>query len=731
MAMLPSHIPNDFSVANFLFSIKAPFMQLNTIYLRRRQKVIIPYLVSEQELLEITYISAILKDMAQLGYTFSPTLINHLQQLTVADLTAFYKELVAEVKTMLGDTIDYKPMYPNFPKQVMDMKESTLYVNAIVHYVAKALGTRWLPKYEKKERAVLADDIKLTIIDLGSEKELKELGKSLLAAKTSLSVTDKEDITFLIQSYKSFVTELLPESLPHKENLAFIVRTVSENTDLSPTYFAKYIKTATDVLRLAVAFSDGDVSLAAKTKFKKFKRIERRLLLGLLENCTNLLEDMVRYQKPWIRLGEILHPGEYKNRFPNTFKAFDTLRNATKRIPVFNTTIEKALADKQVDEAIKTLVTRPGELARRLDHLVRIAEQPTLVTQAFSTVSQKVSTPVLLQVYKHFKHRNEDKELRAFFPKGQVAKVQTIPNELPDIAVTTCKTIMSICKKALVERFKSLPPLGKVYLSKELKNYIVPFSQRSASKALRTVVRGSQLPLPTIGNTLRFFLWWKEGVVNGEPTGEVDIDLSAVMYTEKWEYIEHISYTNLKSEKYKAVHSGDLTSAPDGAAEFIDLDMPSILEYGGRYVVMALYAYSAHPYCDLPECYAGWMMRQFPESGEIFEPATVQDKIDLTANTQVCLPVILDLVAQKVIWIDLALTSFPHWPNNVENNNTGMVAMGKAMTTLVKPNLYELFQFHVKARGELTDNIATAQTIFATDKGITPFHTETIMSDFL
>ena len=137
----------------------------------------------------------------------------------------------------------------------------------------------------------------------------------------------------------------------------------------------------------------------------------------------------------------------------------------------------------------------------------------------------------------------------------------------------------------------------------------MPFSQRSASRSLRTLVRGSKVALPEGGDTLRFFLWWKEGSVAGKATGRVDIDLSAVLYDAQWRYKEHISYTNLKSDRYRAYHSGDITSAPNGAAEFIDLDMPSIVRAGGRYVLMSVLSFTRHPFVELPECFAGWMLR--------------------------------------------------------------------------------------------------------------------------
>lgn len=260
-------------------------------------------------------------------------------------------------------------------------------------------------------------------------------------------------------------------------------------------------------------------------------------------------------------------------------------------------------------------------------------------------------------------------------------------------------------------------------MDEQLKNHLVPFSQRSASKALRTLSRGSKVDLPE-GDTIRFFLWWKEGYVNGQHTGRVDIDLSAAMYDEDWQYKEHVSFTNLRSKNFKAYHSGDITSAPKGASEFIDFDIPSVLKYGGRYVVMTLLSYTDQPYKDLPECFTGWMVRQYPGSGEIFEPSTVQDKVDITADTQISIPVILDLKERKLIWTDLSLTRDLTYDNTIEANQKGMILVGKALTNLVKPNLYDLFRLHIEARGELVQDIEEAETIFSLNKGITPFDIE-------
>ncbi|WP_338589497.1 cytoplasmic protein [Paenibacillus sp. Y5S-9] len=699
----------------------------NTIYLRRANKLIIELNEGKQQLPK-THLATALKNIEALGYTFSDELMQAMRQLSKEQFETVYIQLVADLRVMVGAHVKYTPMYAGFPMQVMQADEAELYLNAIIHYLTNL--TVVYPDQSSVERMPLLEKTDLKVIGLGNQQAFQKLIRQIIEAKGSISETDKADIdTVLEHADPEDVDALLPAEIPFKENVGFVVASLLKHEKANIDKIGPYFKTASDVLRLAVAWSDGDVSLAAASPFRKFKRRERRLLLGLLEQCGTITEDMLRYKDRWIRLSEILHPSEYKLRYPRCEEAFDILRN-NKPYSTFNGSVELAFQYRNVWSLIDLLSQRPGEFARRLDHLLRMTEDEAYVLLAFSDVAAQVSTPVLLQVRQYFAQRNEPQDLRVFFPKGNVAKAFAVPNELPDIDEATCQDVVQLCERVLVERFAALSPLGKTYVDPQLHDYLVPFSQRSASKALHTIVRGSRVPMAE-GDTIRFFNWWKEGDVDGKSTGRVDIDLSAVMYDKDWNYVEHISYTNLRSSNYKAVHSGDIVTAPNGASEFIDLHLPSIVAYGGRYVVATLLSFTSHPYCDLPECFVGWMMRKKPGSGEIFEPSTVANKIDITADTQIAIPVIMDLVERTVIWTDLALTSHPDYYNNVEGNQKGMVLMGKALTNLRKPDLHDLFMLHAKARGELVDTIDQADTIYSVDRGVTPYDIEQIMAEYL
>jgi hypothetical protein len=397
---------------------------------------------------------------------------------------------------------------------------------------------------------------------------------------------------------------------------------------------------------------------------------------------------------------------------------------------------------KNVLEALAIL--SPDDAARFYEELVAILKEargmrdyrpmyPNFPRQVMeATAAELYLNAVLhLQTITHFKSRHAARDLRIFFPKGNLAKVAAIDYNLTAIPQDLCEAVVKICEGVLAGRFSRLPSLGKVFIDERLKDYLVPFSQRSASHSLRTLVRGSKIAFPEKGDTIRFFLWWKEGEKGGKHTAWVDLDLSAVLYDAGWWYREHISYTNLRSAKYQACHSGDITYAPQGACEFIDIDIPSVLSYGCRYVVMSVNSFSRQKFSDLPECRAGWMMREHPNSGEIFEPKTVQDRVDVASETTICIPVILDLSERKVVWADVGLKRNPRHVNNVQGNMSQMTLIGKSITEIVKPDLYSLFRIHADARGGLVEEEGDADMVFSLEKGLTPFDLEKIASEYL
>jgi hypothetical protein len=444
--------------------------------------------------------------------------------------------------------------------------------------------------------------------------------------------------------------------------------------------------------------------------------------MGLLNETSNTIEDMLRWKQRWIRLGEKLHPGEYSKEYPKVVEAFGVLRNDVE-FSTFNSIVEKAFARKDLDAAMITLIGRPGEFARRLDQMLRMANgrQSTEISDYFSLLATQVSTPVLLQVRQHFISRNNLHDVRVFFPKGNLAKAKAINNNLTAINSTARKSIITSCDNALKQRFSRQSALGKVYIDENLRDYVLPFSQRSASSSMKTVVRGSRMKLDD-KDTLRFFVWWKNG------SGRTDIDLSATLLDEDLNYTGVLSYYNLKD--FGGCHSGDIVDAPNGASEFIDVSLSKLRKAGVRYVAMTLHSYTSQKYSELPECFAGWMSRENANSGEVFEPKTVQNKLDITAQSQIALPLIIDVVENAVIWCDLSMKRNDLSMNNVSGNLSGIQASLRSMVSMEKPNVYDLLELHASARGTIVKNPKDADVVFSVENE-TPFQLETLASEFM
>jgi len=695
-----------------------------SLFLEKFLKVVVPLGLSEPSFQRV---STVARNLQSLGFGLSSGLLERLSSLPEESVAEWYEDVLPTLKKMVGAHRTFVPMYPNFPKQVMNAPEAELFFNAMTNYYGFMLSDMLndptlviLPNYEKELRPFLNELHELRWIELGTEEEFDRVFTRLIASNGSLSATDKEIVQWFAANRD--VRNLLPQVIPQKEILAFLIAKLPDPACLVPL-----LKTATDVLRVAVAMSDGDVSLAEPTKFRNLSKKERRFLLECLENCgPSTTEDMIRWKERWIRLGERLHPGDYKNRFPRSLVAFDVLRNGNP-YETFNSRIEAALSAKKSDQALDILIQRPGDFARRLDHALRTLDKPDEVAIVFLKIASKVSTPVLLQLWHHFSTRN-DAAIRAFFPKGNAAKVQVKEERLPRLQTELVQHLVNGIRDVLVERFRHLPSLGKVHIGENLKKQIVPFSQRTASRAIQTVARGSSFDLP-LGQTIRFFCWWKNLEKPDSADGRVDIDLSASIFDTNWQYISDVSYYNLRQGR--CYHSGDITSAPNGACEFIDMDLPFVLESNARYIVMSIMCFTGQSFLELPECFGGWMMRQRPESGEIFDPRTVKDKVDITGSTRTCVPVIVDVENRNVFWADLALKG-QFQVNNAARNSVGMSQIGKVIVALNKPSLFDLFLMHAEGRGTLVDDEAQADTVFDVFSGtVTAFDTDKILSEFL
>lgn len=649
-------------------------------------------------------------EMTRLGFVPTQRLIaalTHYEDNRLIEM--FNDEYLPILREARGAHVAHKPMYPNFPQQVAEASEIELFMNAIVHYWTNGA---WTPEYRKMIRPSAKSEIKNLIeVDVINIIDFYQIFTDLCAMNESWSETDRETVVWFLDNVES---EFSPTT-DYKENMCFLAGQL-----LNRGYpIVDLVDNATDVLRIATAMSDGDVSLASNTKFKSFPRKVRRELAIALEKVATE-EDINRHRGKWTRLFHAMHIGDYSQKL---YQIAAKIRG-NKKIETFNSRVEAAIDGSDLGETLNLLMDRPGEFARRLDVLLRTAhvKQHQVIVSMFKRVANKVNTRVLVQLRGHFASRYENTSYRVAFPKGNVQKAMLLDGQhaLPH---KTLDSLISVIDTTLKFRFQNNEELGKVFVDVSLADCPVPTQTRSMSDSLFQVARGTRLPINGDGTTLRFFIYWK---------GQ-DIDLSATMHDENFKNIGHVSYTRLRDSEMKAYHSGDITRAPDGASEFIDIDIDSAIKQGARYIAMNVMVFSGPTFAQHEECFAGWMTRSKPKSNQIYDPTTVDQKVDLRSQSKNAVPVFFDLVNRQAIWVDMSTHMRNHYGgNNVESN---MASIEQTIHALVdtrnKMSLYDLFLLHAEARGELVSTPEEADISFGWDGDVTPYDISKITSEYL
>lgn len=696
-------------------------MSYNAIMIRRRGAVITDFDTSQAGDISKNFglVAAFDANLRKLGYALSGNLAADLLNRTSGSIEKIAADVIEAVKEIKG-VRNYRPMYPNFPQQVMDANLSELHLNAIMHYFGIAIGYDIRPEYDKLTRAELDfDESKYTFLKVTTLTEFHKVMIQVAQQKSAYSETDKADLltlsdtSFLLTGFDKF---------DNRENKAWMAAQLyTRYGHIGDIVF----DTATDVLRFAVALSDGDVSLASGTKFKSFKRSERKMLMSILEKIVDskglahVTEDMVRHPGMWKRLGERIHPGEFHSSAADAFLA---VRNGTARS--FNSYVEENLDNARMVKGL--LMERPGEFVRRLDAVLSRCsyDEANEVLDALAVVAHEASVTVLIQAINAFETRH--RKIRTFIPKGKVAKLKAVKNERPGLIGFSTSTATNVLIAALQRKLSGLESMGKVYIDPDLVDITIPFGMRSASKQLATLGRGSRIKIDDDTNVLRFFIWWKNN------DSRVDIDLSAIALDANYRSMFDLTYYNLRENG--AVHSGDITNAPDGASEFIDITIDKLRKQGVRYVAMNVHSYSGQDLAELPECFAGFMSRTKPQSGEVYDPRTVTNRVDLAASSRANVPYIFDLEERKAIWVDLSV-GVRALGANVANSKESMVSLMEAVVEMQPPTLYDLFRHHAHGRGIRMDK-QDADIIFQLERSDDPrvvsaYDTETILSEYL
>ena len=444
-------------------------------------------------------------------------------------------------------------------------------------------------------------------------------------------------------------------------------------------------------------------------QFVSLPRSARKTVLDKIDKlCTssNADEDVQRNEFLWKRAFEKLHPGEYKHDFPHVYALASALRNG-----ILPKTFEAQLDVLKCnpDGYMLALASRPTEFARRLDFMLRSFDTAT-VLRNFHSVAKNVSVNVLATLLEFYRNRCDmPKDVRDIVFYSESLRMVQVPETRAELPKEVCAAVCNVIVCALADRFADYPQKGTLYIGENMKNYAVPTSSRSASKQTHTLTHGSKVYVGDgeRGDFVRLFTHWKNG------DSRVDIDLSVELVSDDLKNAISLSWHNPDGGKpFNSYHSGDFTTAPDGASEFVDLDIAAARKFG-RYAVVCNYCYTGQTFDVIPECFSGVMfMPQRAKRGAVFNPQFVRHKFDLTQHANKNIAFALDLQTLTMVWMDVNLLSAHS--NLVASGDSGLViALRRALRKHV--TMDEWLRLHI-SHLTLTDN-RNAATIVAGDDG--------------
>jgi len=613
--------------------------------------------------------------LLDVGFSASRALLEHVGGLATGPALDLAATVVSAVRELVGDHVQHNAYFIGFPDDVPDTVE--FWMERLRAAVLTGGGTPTdaqlrdavvsggvnlldLPAYGTYQHTyaellavhdalITAAGDRVTLLHLGDTTDV-EAARLYLALAGSSTPHGEADLAILSELAVACVDGAQPADIPVRENRAVLngVRLVLGRPLVA-------VDTTTDVLRLACQVSGGDPALVTPTRFRAFRRRERRILLAALNKAVGAspdkLADVARYAERWKRLGERLHPHEY-DEWPHAREVFAVARGE-RRVPSLAGRAEEAIRAGAVGRAASVLSAAPGLLLRSADRLLRLASvsERTAVVEAVTAALGSASGRVLCSLREHLGNRLTPASARMYASRSRRAWVG--PDERPPLPADLVAELSSLLDAEISAR---LPESDRpLVVDPEMLDVALPLSGKAAEGGFAVLPRGSRASVS--GDLLRFFTYWRQ------TNRRTDYDLSVLLLDEQFHTAGQVSWTNYHHDG--VVHSGDITDATNGATEFIDVPRT----VSGHYVVPQVNIYAGESFDEVAESMFGYQTRTRDQRGAPFDPRTVRARSQLRGQGRVALPMVFARGERgwQAVWLHLYLSGRPSF-NRVEEN---------------------------------------------------------------
>ena len=693
---------------------------INSIALRHLNGIYITKNVTNNvnKTLSIEELATLIKKFEGYGYIFSKELaiaISKEERNTIIDKLKSVIEVIEDFKSDKNYTVFYK----NFPDEVINMNEIDLYINQILHY--------WIGYLPSNNENIIKEDVepsklvKARELNLIDDEMIEKLFIDLLSSNVTLSEQYLDDVCVLTNNKSIKELEKYMECIQMKETLT----TVSSYILKKEGVLIGNFKTATDILRLIAKIS-GDELNNKHIHFAYFSRAELSQLMTKLENLQNPMPDIKRYSKPWHTFFKLYAKKINFNKYPKVRNAVDMLFGDISYMTERGKINEKinrlpAMSEEELDNFVKEYIVFYGDYVREILSLLNKAKdnQYEKLLLGLENCVTKVNTRILFQLYDRIINlKAKDKTVpRLVNSKGKWRRLK----ESISLSDELLNRVLQIVEDGIKTQLKEKENLGKVFIDEDYKNIMLTTSEKDSNVSLRPMTRGSRIKFNPKAEVLRFFVAWKnldEKTLKELNTiyDRVDVDLSALTFNENLEFNDVVAYYNQKKSGF--AFSGDITNAPEGALEYIDVfDLERLKKKGNRYILMQIRSYNGYTFEEINSVYAGVMELTSIEAKEkknMYSTA-ITEGFQIVSSERTTNTILVDLKKFEYIWLDMNMDSYKLDIFQNALNYEEIPYLNDMLRYFSRKQyitMYDLLKLNADVRGVLTKDKKEADVIF-------------------
>lgn len=548
------------------------------------------------------------------------------------------------------------PFYRGFPESVLRLTPKALLIDQLIHYTITYGFNIW----DEAGHSIFED-----LVDRGLFKEKAQFKEFSVFDEESAEIYLMHCVDDLLASTRpvnddqmrlicGFITEYnyIPDNIASK-NTAIKILLTTRNL-----LFSRYISLP-DVIKFVdelvhYYYRFGDLKkLNLKNQDRKF--ITKLIRRTVPESYGRLIKALFECDEKRALWCGLLHHIHFKPKTEREKEFVCHIRSNNPNLSVYarmNNLIEREHPYPVEAAEILRNLKGPGAVARNLDYLLSKCDEDE-VSEVIDKMKGVNGIVLLQQLYRYHDHSTGNRTFKFVKYNEMRVHAETDKEAARRKTGKVKERYSSIVSSALVDELIDhySHQLGKVYIDPEMSGIALPIQEATGTTGIGVLPKGSRLPIPNT-KKIRAFTYWEK--VN-------DIDLSVLGITKDGRQKEFSWRTMAFKQSGAIVYSGDETSGYNGGSEYFDIDLNAFKQLYPD-VVKLIFCDNVYSCSTFNDCFckAGYMLRDVEDSGEIFEPKTVQTSFRITADSSFAYLFGIDLETNEFVWLNLSRAGGTH-----------------------------------------------------------------------